>query len=365
MDKARGRTSRHIVGLCLLSQVQCHKGLKVWPTGGDDSVPVRQGVSAGNNGRDQIGHNDRASEVLGCPGSNSTQHVAIAEMQMPIVGLFDLDTLCHVHGCNRKKRTCGVGNETMRIDLNADLGESFGAYTIGADAALLDIVSSANVACGFHASDPTIMVEVCQMAADKGVSIGAHPGFDDKQGFGRREIDMAPKDIEAMVAYQIGALQAAATIAGASIEHVKPHGALYIMAETRPHYAQAIARACKAVVPHVPLFASPGSEVIAAGEALGLHVALEGYADRRYVAKGTLKSRKLPGAVYTDTAQVIAQAMQIVRDQRVTGEDGTDYDTPCVTLCLHGDTPGAVEHARQVRAGLEAQGVEITAKAKF
>ena len=243
----------------------------------------------------------------------------------------------------------------MRIDLNADLGESFGAYTIGDDAALLDIVSSANVACGFHASDPTIMVEVCRWPPTK-VSALAHPGFDDKQGFGRREIDMAPKDIEAMVAYQIGALQAAATMAGASIEHVKPHGALYIMAETRPHYAQAIARACKAVVPHVPLFASPGSEVIAAGEALGLHVALEGYADRRYVAKGTLKSRKLPGAVYTDTAQVIAQAMQIVRDQRVTGEDGTDYDTPCVTLCLHGIRLALLSMRGKFGQGLKLKG---------
>ncbi len=253
----------------------------------------------------------------------------------------------------------------MRIDLNADLGESYGAYTIGADAALLDIVSSANVACGFHASDPTIMMDVCKMAAERGVSIGAHPGFDDKQGFGRREIDMAPRDIEAMVAYQIGALQAAAKFAGAAVEHVKPHGALYIMAESRPDYAEAIVRACKTVVPGTPVFASPGSAVVAAAEALGIKVSLEGFADRRYVSKGVLKSRKLSGAVYTDTAQVIAQALQIVRNQTVTGEDGKLFETPCVTLCLHGDTPGAVEHARKVRAGLEAQGIEVTAKAKF
>lgn len=253
----------------------------------------------------------------------------------------------------------------MRIDLNADLGESFGAYTIGADAELLDIVTSANVACGFHASDPTIMVETCRLAAEKGVSIGAHPGFDDRQGFGRREIDMSAKDIEAMVAYQIGALMGAASFSGGKVEHVKPHGALYIMAETRPHYAQAIARAVKAVDASLPLFASPGSCVIQAGEELGLKVSLEGYADRRYVGVGTLKSRKLAGAVYLDTQDVIAQALQIVTQHTVTGEGGEQFDTPCVTLCLHGDTPGAVEHAKAVRAGLEQAGIEITAAAKF
>lgn len=246
-----------------------------------------------------------------------------------------------------------------RINLNADLGEGFGAYDIGNDEALLGIVRSANVACGLHAADPRVMHRVVKRAAEEGVSIGAHPGFNDLWGFGRRRIEMPASDVEYMVAYQIGALQAMAAYAGLKVTHVKPHGALNNMAADDADLAMAIGRAIKTVDPSIIFVALAGSQMEKAALELDLPLAREGFADRLYDDDGNLTSRKVPGAVIRDPAAATENAVRMVVDGELISRNGKKIRQRVDTLCVHGDEPTAVEVAKAVRQGLEKAGVEV------
>jgi len=248
-----------------------------------------------------------------------------------------------------------------RIDLNCDLGESFGAWRMGDDAALLELVSSANIACGFHAGDPEIMRHTVAQAIGHGVAIGAHVSLPDLQGFGRREMNVTPAEAHAMTLYQIGALHAFARAAGARLSHVKPHGALYNMAARDAALANAIARAVRDFDPQLQLFALAGSALIEAGSALGLSVAAEAFADRRYRTDGSLQPRRELGAVIEDTELATAQAVGIARDGEVHTVDGHRVHLQADTLCLHGDGAHAVLLAGKLRKALEAAGLRIAA----
>ncbi len=244
----------------------------------------------------------------------------------------------------------------MKIDLNSDMGESFGRYTLGDDAALMPYVTSANVACGLHASDPLVMEHTVSLARQHGVGIGAHPGYPDLQGFGRRAMQLNPAEAEAFVLYQIGAL---AAFAGDDLTHVKPHGTLYNQAAQDPYLAQAIARALTRFNPRLILVGLANSCLIQAGQEAGLPVAREAFVDRAYEDDGSLRSRKLPGAVLQDPAQAAAQAARIVREGTVVAYSGEIVPVQAQTLCLHGDTPTALEIAQAVRQALTAAGVQI------
>jgi len=233
------------------------------------------------------------------------------------------------------------------IDLNCDCGESFGAYRLGDDAAILPLITSANIACGFHAGDPSVMRHTLRLAAQVGVAVGAHPGYPDLQGFGRREMTFTPAEVEGLILYQVGALAALARAEGVELTHVKPHGALYNQAAKDAALAGAIAQAVKAFSRELILVGLAGSQLVAAGIELGLTTAGEAFPDRAYNADGTLRSRNLPGAVLEDPAQVAANAVQLAQREGVQ------------TLCLHGDNPSALENARQVRAALAAAGVGL------
>lgn len=248
-----------------------------------------------------------------------------------------------------------------RIDLNCDLGESFGAWHMGEDEALLALVSSANIACGFHAGDPAIMHRTVALAVAHGVAIGAHVSLPDLQGFGRREMKVSPDEVEAMTLYQIGALHAFAQAAGARLTHVKPHGALYNMAARDRSLADAIARAVHAFDPQLRLFGLAGSALIEAARAVDLPVAAEAFADRRYLADGSLQSRGEAGAVIDDASLATAQAIGIARDGVVQAADGQPIPLHADTLCLHGDGAHAVLLARQLREALEHAGLRIAA----
>jgi len=246
-----------------------------------------------------------------------------------------------------------------RINLNADMGEGFGAYDIGNDDALLKIVRSANVACGFHGGDPLVMRRLSLRAREEGVSVGAHPGFNDLWGFGRRRIDMHPEELEYTIAYQIGALQAMASYAGINVTHVKPHGALNNMAAESRDLAHAIGRAIKAVDPSLIYVALAESEMQRAAEELGLRVACEGFADRTYEDDGNLTSRKMPGSVIRDPKVARDHVVKMVTQQAVTARSGKLLPCRIDTICVHGDEPTAVDVARAVREGLVAAGVEV------
>lgn len=247
----------------------------------------------------------------------------------------------------------------MRIDLNSDLGESFGPWPMGQDAALMDSISSANVACGFHAGDPGTMRATLRLAKEKGVAVGAHPGFPDLVGFGRREMKATPQEVEDFVLYQVSALAGMAAAAGMRLQHVKAHGALYNMACRDRALADAIAKAVAAIDRSLILFGLPNSELLRAGEAAGLTVAAEVFADRAYDPDGSLTSRTKPGSVIHDTPAVVDRAIKMVRDQKVVAVDGSTIALRADTICLHGDTPGAADHARAVRLGLEKAGIEV------
>jgi UPF0271 protein len=248
---------------------------------------------------------------------------------------------------------------TISVNLNADMGEGFGAYDIGDDDAILKIIRSASIACGSHAGDPLTMRHVVQRAKEEGVSIGAHPGFNDLWGFGRRRIDMNPEHLEYLIAYQIGALQAMAAYVGEKVTHLKPHGALNNMAAENADYAMAIGRAIKAVDRDIIYVANVGSEMEKAGRKLGLKVAREGYCDRLYDDDGNLTSRKLPGAVIKDPAVATKHVVRMVVDGEIVSRNGKRIPRRVDTLCVHGDEPTAIALARAVRAGLEAAGVKI------
>jgi UPF0271 protein len=249
----------------------------------------------------------------------------------------------------------------MRIDLNSDLGESFGPWPMGQDAALMDSISSANVACGFHAGDPGAMRATIALAREKGVAIGAHPGFQDLAGFGRREMKASPQEVEDLVLYQVSALAGMASAQGVRLQHVKAHGALYNMACRDRALADAIAKAVAGFDRSLILFGLPNSELLRAGQAAGLTVAAEVFADRSYDPDGSLTSRAKPGSVIHDTPKVVERAIRMVRDRQVIAVDGSPITLQADTMCLHGDTPGAAALAGEIRRGLESAGVRITA----
>jgi len=245
------------------------------------------------------------------------------------------------------------------IDLNADLGEGFGAWRLGDDDGLLEVVTSANVACGFHAGDPATMQRVCAGAAARGVAIGAQVGYRDLAGFGRRRIDISPADLLADVLYQVGALDAFARAAGSRVRYVKPHGALYNTAADDAVQAGAIAAAVTAFDPAMPLLGLPASALADAAATQSIPFVAEAFADRAYLPSGRLVRRGEPGAVLTDEAVVVDQAISIARDGHVRAVDGSLVAVSAVSLCLHGDTPGAVTLARAVRAALTERGITL------
>lgn len=250
---------------------------------------------------------------------------------------------------------------TARIDLNADVGEGLGPWPMGRDADLIPLVSSVNVACGAHAGDPLTMRRTVRQAIRVGASIGAHPGYPDLLGFGRRDLAMDPADLEASVLAQVAALRGIAATEGGTLVHVKPHGALYNRAAADPAVAEPIVAAVAALDRDLRIVGPPGSALLAAAVSAGLPVLAEGFADRAYEPDGRLRSRSLPDAVRHDPAAVAAQAVGIARDGAVTAVDGTVLPLRVETICLHGDTPGAVELARAVRAALAAAGVVVRA----
>ena len=249
----------------------------------------------------------------------------------------------------------------MRIDLNSDVGESFGAYTIGDDAGLMKSITSANIAAGFHAGDPTVLRNTIRMARASGVAVGAHPGFPDLVGFGRRELNVTPSAAEDFVLYQIAAVAGVAAAEGVTMQHVKPHGALFNMAVRSAELSAAIARAVAAFDPSLILFGLPGSEILTAGRAAGLRVAAEAFADRAYEADGSLVSRRKPGSVIHDADAVVSRAVRMVKDRTVVAVDGAVVKIEADTICIHGDTPGSDELAARLRAGLERAGVTVRA----
>lgn len=257
-----------------------------------------------------------------------------------------------------------VGDSIVRIDLNSDVGESFGPWQMGADAAVMRSITSANVACGYHAGDPAVMRATVRLAREAGVAVGAHPGFQDLVGFGRRDIRMSSGEVENMVLYQIGALAAMASAEGVRLAHVKAHGALYNMAARDRGLAGAIARAVRSFDRSLILFGLPGSELLRAGEDAGLRVAAEGFADRAYEPDGTLVPRTRPGSVITDPDELVRRSLRLVRDGRVVARDGTELTFRVDTLCTHGDTPGAGELTRLLREGLEREGVDVVPLAR-
>jgi UPF0271 protein len=248
---------------------------------------------------------------------------------------------------------------TPLIDLNSDIGESFGRWSLGNDAELMRRITSANIACGYHAGDPRVMRETVRMAKAAGVAIGAHPGFPDLVGFGRREISATPREVEDFVVYQVGALTAIAATEGVRLQHVKPHGALYNMAVRDRGLAEAIARAVVTFDANLILFALPGSELARAAETAGLRVATEGFADRAYQADGSLTPRDRRGAVIDDVDQVVARAVVMARDGVVVSIDGHEVPMRVNTICTHGDTPGSHNLTRALREGLERAGLAI------
>jgi UPF0271 protein len=247
----------------------------------------------------------------------------------------------------------------MRIDINSDTGESFGAYTIGHDAGLFKSITSANVAAGFHAGDPSVLRDTIRLAKKHGVAVGAHPGFPDLVGFGRRELNVTPKETEDMVLYQVAAVAGVAAAEGVKLQHVKPHGALFNMAVANRELSDAIARAVAAFDKGLILFGLPGSEILNAGRAAGLRVAAEIFADRAYEPDGSLASRRKPGAVIHDPAAVVARAVRMVTKNTVVAIEGSVVTLEADTICVHGDTPGSDDLAARIRAGLETAGVTV------
>jgi UPF0271 protein len=247
------------------------------------------------------------------------------------------------------------------MDLNSDLGEGYGHWTLGDDDALLEVVTSANVACGFHAGDPATIDRTVRRAVERGVAIGAQVSYPDLVGFGRREMDVPPADLTADVLYQLGALEAFAKAAGSRVRYVKPHGALYNRIAGDPVQAAAVVEAIRRYDPALPLLTLPGSAAMqAAGEA-GIEAVGEGFADRAYTAEGRLQSRREPGAVLRDPDRVAARALRMATEGRVETVGGGEVEVEIRSLCIHGDTPGAVALAKAVRAALDRAGVRLEA----
>ncbi|MGE8204589.1 LamB/YcsF family protein [Heyndrickxia sp. NPDC080065] len=247
----------------------------------------------------------------------------------------------------------------LQIDLNCDLGESFGQYTIGNDKEMMKYISSANIACGFHAGDPNVMNETVKQAIKHGVQIGAHPGFADLQGFGRRNMNISPDEAYHLIIYQVGALQAFANIHGGKVKHVKPHGALYNMAAVQPSLAEAIAKAIYDLDSELILYGLADSELTKAGEKRGLKVAHEVFADRTYQSDGTLTPRNQPNSIITSIEDSIAQILKMIKDQKVKTIHGEEILIKADTICIHGDGIHAVEIARNIHDALRRENIEV------
>ena len=251
----------------------------------------------------------------------------------------------------------------MKIDINCDMGESFGTYKLGMDEKVIQYITSANIACGWHAGDPLVMDKTVKMAADRGVGVGVHPGYPDLLGFGRRNMDCTLEEIRKYIIYQIGALQAFCTVHGVKMRHVKPHGNLYLTAVENEGVARAIAEGIVSVDPdlmYVALAGAKGELMTRIGREVGLKVVYEAFPDRAYTPEGTLQSRREPGAVIKDPQEVSERALRMAKEGKVIAVDGTPIQIEAQTLCVHGDTPTAVELVKGIREALEADGVAVT-----
>jgi UPF0271 protein len=257
-----------------------------------------------------------------------------------------------------------LGSETDGVDvldLNSDLGESFGRWVLGDDEAMLALVTSANVACGFHAGDPTTLRRTCRLAADAGVVVGAQVGYRDLAGFGRRFVDVAPNELADDVVYQIGALDGICRVAGTAVRYVKPHGALYNTIVHHEAQAAAVVAAVRDYSPELPVLGLPGSAFLREAQRAGLRTVQEFFVDRGYTPEGTLVPRAQAGAVLHDPDEVTARVLRLVSEGVVAAVDGSEVAVEAASACVHGDSPGAVEMARAVRAGLEKAGVTVRA----
>lgn len=254
-----------------------------------------------------------------------------------------------------------------KIDLNCDMGESFGAYKLGMDEEVIQHISSANVACGWHAGDPSVMDHTVAMAVEHGVGVGAHPSYPDLLGFGRRNMDCTMEDLRNYVVFQIGALQAFCKVHGTKLQHVKPHGALYLTAVENEEVARIVAEAIVSVnseLLYVALAGAKGELMRRIGQEVGLKVVYEAFPDRAYTPEGTLLSRRQPGAVIKDPQEVSERALRMVKEGVVIAVDGTTIPLEAQTLCVHGDTPTAVDLVRSIRQAMEADGVAVTPMGK-
>lgn len=249
----------------------------------------------------------------------------------------------------------------FQIDLNCDLGESFGAYKIGLDQDILEYVTSANIACGFHAGDPSVMRKTVALAAERGVKMGAHPGLPDLLGFGRRNMVISPEEAYDLVVYQIGALSGFLKAEGLHMQHVKPHGALYNMAAVDQKLSDAIAKAVYKVDPGLILFGLAESELVKAGERIGLQTANEVFADRTYQSDGTLTPRSQPDALIESDDAAVTQVIKMVKEGAVKSQQGHDVSLKADTVCIHGDGAHALTFAQKIRKQLKAAGIEVTA----
>jgi UPF0271 protein len=248
-----------------------------------------------------------------------------------------------------------------KIDLNCDMGESYGAWKMGEDAAVMPYISSANIACGFHAGDPATIRKTVRLAVDRGVAIGAHPSLPDLQGFGRRVMKISAQDMYDLVLYQAGAVEAFARAAGAKLHHVKCHGALYNMAANDEALSDAMARAVRDLGPQVFLYCLSGSKSLERAKKLGIKVAGEVFADRGYSDDGSLAPRERPGGMIEDPSQAVRQALAMIEEGRVTGLSGTPIAVAADTMCLHGDQPGAVLFAKELRRAFAEHSISVAA----
>ena len=286
--------------------------------------------------------------VHGWPGAKrSTRRAELGYFCRPAQGLR-LDIASH-----------GRHPDLMAIDLNADLGESYGAWSMGDDAAMLDVVTSASIACGFHAGDPLTMARTVAAAAERGVAIGAHVGYRDRDGFGRRFFDIDPAELHAECVYQLGALAGACRAAGTRLAYVKPHGALYHAITTNAAQAAAVVAAIVAFDPQLPLLGLPDTQASRLAARAGLTTVREAFADRAYTPQGSLLPRDRPGAVLHDPDEVAERIVHLVSSGTITATDGTTIQVAADSVCVHGDSPNAVAMARAVRTGLEAAGIPL------
>lgn len=251
----------------------------------------------------------------------------------------------------------------LTVDLNCDMGEGFGSYSLGNDEAILPYISSANIACGFHAGDPQVMRKTVKLALEKGIAIGAHPGLPDLQGFGRRQMAVSPEEAYGLVLYQIGALWALVKAEGGKLHHIKPHGALYNMAAVNGPLAEAIAEAVFKLDSGLILYGLAGSELVKAGRKIGLSTAQEVFADRTYQQDGTLTSRNQSDALLTNPHDAARQVLRMVQQAKVKSQQGTDVAIQADTICIHGDGPHALQFAQQIHRELLNAGIKIQAKA--